>query len=49
VLHDVFGGAGSGFDIDLLVGNVVPGEEAFGFPAIGAPEGGIDDEFRDCV
>jgi hypothetical protein len=39
-LFDHFiGGAGSGFDIDVLEGDVVALQEAFGFAAFGAPEG----------
>jgi hypothetical protein len=36
---DLFGSAGSGFDIDFLVGDLVSGQEAFGLAALGAPEG----------
>jgi hypothetical protein len=40
------GGAGSGFDIDVVEGDVVALQEAFGFAAVGTPEGGVDRDLR---
>ena len=35
--EDQVGGAGSGLDVDLLVGDVVRGEETLRFAAVAAP------------
>jgi len=40
------GGARSGLDVDLLVRNVVPVQEALGFAAIRTPKGGINDQLH---
>jgi hypothetical protein len=38
VAEDFFGGSRRGFDVDLLIGDVVFGQKTFGFTTIGAPE-----------
>jgi hypothetical protein len=38
-LDHLFGGAGSGFDVDFRERQVVALEETLGLPAVGAPEG----------
>ena len=43
---DFLGGAGSGFDVDLLVRNLVPVQKALGFAAIRTPKGGINDQLH---
>src|SRR5271169_2715733 len=47
--NDFVGGTGGGLDVDFFVGNIVLGEKAPGFAAVGAPEGGVEDEFHDLV
>ncbi|SPE28433.1 hypothetical protein SBA2_40005 [Acidobacteriia bacterium SbA2] len=47
--HDFVDGAGGGFDVDVFVGNVVLSEKALGLAAVGAPSGGIDDEFHELI
>lgn len=46
---DFLGGAGSGFDVNLLIGDVVLVEETFGNAAIGAPEGGVESDLHAWV
>src|ERR1017187_3316493 len=46
---DLFGGAGSGLDVDLSVGNGVLCEEAFGSAAVAAPGGRVDDQFHSSI
>ena len=41
---DFVGSAGGSFDIDIGVGKVVLFEKAPGSPAVGAPEGGVEDD-----
>jgi hypothetical protein len=40
------GGSGCGLDVDFLERQVVALEEALGFAAVGAPEGGLDNYFH---
>ncbi len=44
--HHFLGRAGSRFDIDFFELDVVLGQEALGFAAVGTPEGGIDGDFH---
>lgn len=43
---DFFGGSGSGFDVDVDVGELVLVEEALGGAAIRTPGGGVDGDFH---
>src|SRR5436305_3475565 len=43
---DFLGGAGSGFDVDLLIGELVLVEEALGDAAVGAPEGRVEGDLH---
>lgn len=43
---DFLGGAGSSFDIDLLIGDLVLVEEALGHTAVGAPEGCVEGDLH---
>jgi hypothetical protein len=49
VAENLVGGAGSGFDVDLFVGDGVLGEEALGFAAVAAPGRGVYEEFHDSI
>ena len=46
---DVVGGAGDGFDVDLVEGDGVGGEEAFGLAAVAAPGGGVEEQFHGSI
>ena len=46
---DLFGGSGSGLDVDLSVGNGVLCEEAFGGSAVAAPGGRVEDQFHSSI
>jgi hypothetical protein len=46
---DFLGGAGSGFDVDLLVGDLMLVEETLGDAAVGAPEGRVEGDLHAWV
>ena len=46
---DFLSGAGSGFDVDLLIGDLVVVEEALGNAAVGAPEGRVEGDLHAWV
>jgi hypothetical protein len=43
---DFLRGAGSGFDVDLLIGDLVLVEEALGDAAVGAPKGRVQGDLH---
>jgi len=44
--HDLVGGSGRGFDVDVFVGQFVLVEEALGVATVGTPRRGIDGDFH---
>jgi hypothetical protein len=46
---DLGGGAGGALDVDFLVGDLMGGEEAFGFAAVSAPGRGVEEEFHGSI
>ena len=39
---NLFGGTGRGLDVNFFERNIVRGQKAFGRPAVGTPEGGVE-------